>query len=144
MSRMYDQNGLPKSYRLESQLSPKDIQMIQTAYRDAQYEADRHKDWQDAAGAEARSRMTTLKAIFGGAPFIDIDAEHSPCPFRLRVCTGYDCKLAREEKQRRGIKSGYDTQCRWVGIGLSCTRCPEYEQHEKQKSNDQLQHKALR
>ena len=80
MSRMYDQNGLPKSYHLESQLTTKDIQMIETAYRDAQYESDRHRSWDDPAGQEARSRMRTLKALFGGAPFIDIDTEHRPCP----------------------------------------------------------------
>jgi hypothetical protein len=125
---MYDQNGLPKNYRLESQLSPKDIQTIQTAYRDAQYEADRHKDWQDAAGAEARNRMTTLKAIFGGAPFIDMDAEYRPCPFRKRNCTGFDCSLARVEKQARRITTGFDTECRWVGINMPCTECPTYKE----------------
>ncbi len=133
MSRMYDQNGLPKSYRLESQLSPKDIQMIQMAYRDAQYESDRHRSWDDTAGQEARSRMRTLKALFGGVPFADIDTEHRPCLHRIRVCDGrYDCKLAREEKQRRGIKTFYDTECRWFGIDAPCTECPEYKQHEKQ------------
>lgn len=133
MSRMYDQNGLPKSYHLESQLTPKDIEMIQTAYRDAQYESDRHRSWDDS-GQEARSRMRTLKALFGGALFIDIDSENRPCPHRIRVCNGrYDCRLAREEKQRRGIKTFYDTECRWMGINAPCTECPEHERHDKNK-----------
>lgn len=115
MSRMYDNNGLPKSYRLETQLQPKDIETIRTAYRDAIYDADRNQSWQSEAGAEARSRMRTLEAIFGRKIFLDIHAERNPCPYRERLADGtYVCKLAQAEMKRTGKKNGYDTSCNWI------------------------------
>ena len=110
---MYDANGLPKNYKLESQLTPKDQETIRSCYRDAMYEADRHSGFDDLTGAEARGRMHTLEAIFGLRMFLDFHAEKHPCPYRERVAEGtYTCKLAVAEMKRLGKRGYYDTECR--------------------------------
>ena len=110
---MYDANGLPKNYKLESQLTPKDKETIRSCYRDAMYEADRHSGFDDLTGAEARGRMHTLEAIFGLRMFLDFHAEKHPCPYRERVAEGtYTCKLAVAEMKRLGKRGYYDTECR--------------------------------
>lgn len=115
MSRMYDQNGLLKSYRLESQLTPKDKEAIRTCYRDAMYDADRGTNWNDPNVSEARGRMHTLEAIFGLRMFLDFHAEKRPCPYREKIAEGtYACKLAMAEMERLGIKNSYDTCCNWI------------------------------
>lgn len=113
MSRMYDAIGLPKSYRLESQLTSRDKETIRTCYRDAMYDADWHSSFDDLTGAEARGRMRTLEAIFGMRMFLDFHAEKHPCPYRERVAEGtYVCKLAVAEMKRLGKRGYYDTECR--------------------------------
>ncbi len=114
MGRMYDSIGLPKRYPLETPLSERDIETLRTAYRDALHDSREHPVGWDTAGAEARSRMTTLKAIFGRDRFLDIDAENNPCRYRKHDRTGFVCSLAVAEMKRRGMNGGYSTACHWI------------------------------
>lgn len=111
MSRMYDALGLQKTYHLQTELEPKDTETIRTAYRDALYDYDHSPGLREMA----RHRAETLKAIFGAAPFREIDAERNPCPYRQKAGDGtYVCQLAVAERKRRNGGYSYSTACHYI------------------------------